>query len=103
MSGKTQDASDVDVVVRFISDGQPHRAIPLTGALCTAAAAKLRGSIVHARLAEQPVSDGMVTIAHPSGRIQVDADMDGETRQLASAAVFRTARRIMDGVVYWNE
>jgi 2-methylaconitate cis-trans-isomerase PrpF len=98
-----QEASEVDVVVRFISDGQPHRAIPLTGALCTAAAAKLRGSIVHARLAEQPVAKGMVTIAHPSGRIQVDADMDKETNQLSSASVFRTARRIMDGAVFWNE
>lgn len=103
LSGKTQDASAADVVVRFISDGQPHRAIPLTGALCTAAAARLSGSIVHSRLAEKPVNEGMVTIAHPSGRIQVDADMDPEAKTLASAAVFRTARRIMDGAVYWNE
>lgn len=102
LSGKTQAASDVDVVIRFISDEQPHRAIPLTGALCTAAAAKVEGSIVHQHLANQPVQKGMVTIGHSSGRIQVDAAMD-ERGDITSASVFRTARRVMEGSVFWND
>lgn len=80
LSAKTLEANEVDVVVRFISDGQPHRAIPLTGAMCTAAAAKLCGSIVHARLAEQPVAKGMVTIAHPSGRRHGQRDTQARQR-----------------------
>ncbi|OJD31894.1 uncharacterized protein BKCO1_4300040 [Diplodia corticola] len=102
LSGQTQDASAVDVVIRFISDEQPHRAIPLTGALCVAAAAKISGSIVQQHVAQQLVDQDMITIGHPSGRIQVAAAMNNRN-EVETATVFRTARRIMDGLVYWNE
>src|SRR4051812_9251907 len=36
----------VDLVVRAISNGQPHRALPLTVSLCVAVAAQLEGSVV---------------------------------------------------------
>lgn len=45
LSGSVE-GSSIDLTVRFIGDTQPHRAIPLTGALCTAVAAKIKGSIV---------------------------------------------------------
>ena len=102
LSGETLQASSVDLVVRFISDTQPHRAIPLTGALCTAAAAKIERSIVNRLLANNPVEEGMVTIGHSSGRIQVNAAA-GPDGNISSASVFRTARRIMEGRVFWNE
>ncbi|MBE7179896.1 MAG: PrpF family protein, partial [Terriglobus roseus] len=102
LSGKTMPGSQLDVVVRFISDTQPHRAIPLTGALCTAAAAKVPGSIVQQCLPEHPVKDDMITIGHSSGQIQVNAKVDANGN-IESATVFRTARRIMEGKVFWNE
>ena len=46
LSGSVVEGSSIDLTVRFISDIQPHRAILLTGALCTAVAAKIKGSIV---------------------------------------------------------
>lgn len=102
LSGRTLDVSSVDLVIRFISDTQPHRAIPLTGSLCTAVAAKIKGSVVQQCLAEQRVDPNMITIGHPSGRIQVTATMDA-SGGVESATVFRTARRIMTGQVYWND
>src|SRR5215469_4239238 len=47
LSGQNIAAGDADVTVRMISIGQPHRAVPLTGAMCLAVAAKLPGSVVN--------------------------------------------------------
>ncbi|KIW01100.1 uncharacterized protein PV09_07387 [Verruconis gallopava] len=101
LSGKVVPAHELDLVVRFISDTLPHRAIPLTGALCTATAAKVKGSVVERCLGMRAVKEDVITIGHPSGKIQVDAKM-GETGEVESASVVRTARRIMEGMVFWN-
>jgi 2-methylaconitate cis-trans-isomerase PrpF len=93
LSNDVNSADSLDLVVRFISDGQPHRAIPLTAALCTAAAAKIPGSIVQECVRETPVNDGVITIGHPSGRIQVNATMDHKG-DVECCSVVRTARRI---------
>src|SRR3546814_7701300 len=45
LSGRTVAVGDADLVVRMISVGQPHRAIPLTAAICAAVAARLPGSV----------------------------------------------------------
>ena len=101
LSGEVIPAREVDLVVRFISDAQPHRAIPLTGALCTATAAKIQGSVVEQCLGAKKAQDDVITIAHPSGKIQVEAKID-TAGEVESASVVRSARRLMDGKVYWN-
>lgn len=102
LAGTKVPADQLDLVVRFISDAQPHRAIPVTAALCTAAAAKTEGSIVQQCLREHLVDGDMITIGHPSGRIQVNAQKD-EGGHIASCSLVRTARRIWDGRIYWSE
>jgi 2-methylaconitate cis-trans-isomerase PrpF len=47
LSGRALAASDMDIVIRMISIGQPHRAVPITGAACLAVATRIRGSIPH--------------------------------------------------------
>ncbi|KAE9971047.1 hypothetical protein EG327_010008 [Venturia inaequalis] len=101
LSKETNAADTLDLVVRFISDGQPHRAIPLTAALCTAAAAKVPGSVVQQCVRETPVNADVITIGHPSGRIQVNATMD-DHGYVECCTVVRTARRIMSGHVYYT-
>ena len=102
LSGQRLNANDVDVTVRMISIGQPHRAVPLTGAMCLAVAAKLPGSVVNRLARGAESSDAPVRIAQPSGVSVVDAVV----RQRAGAwyaeqaTVYRTARRLMDGWVY---
>jgi 2-methylaconitate cis-trans-isomerase PrpF len=105
LSGSVDLASELDLVVRFISDAQPHRAIPLTGALCTAAAAMVRGSIVHEALEAKrraDAEDGFVTIGHPSGKIKVGGRMD-EKGNIECVSVVRTARRLFEGQVFFND
>jgi 2-methylaconitate cis-trans-isomerase PrpF len=108
LSGAITPADDVDITIRFLSDGQAHRAIPLTGALCTAGAARVAGSVVHKALKDgkqkqMKAREGMgeVRIGHPSGRVILGSRM--ETGELASVSVVRNTRRIFEGQVFWND
>jgi 2-methylaconitate cis-trans-isomerase PrpF len=104
LSGQTLEASQTDLVVRFISDGQPHRAIPLTVALTTAVAARIPGTVVEQLLASIPVMKDAITIGHASGRIQVNATMDKQNKMIpTSATVYRTAKRLFEGKVFWAD
>jgi 2-methylaconitate cis-trans-isomerase PrpF len=102
LSGTTLKTSQLDLVVRFISDTQPHRAIPLTAALTTAIAARIPGTIVEQLLAPDPVIEDAITIGHASGRLQVNATMDPKNPLIpVSATVYRTAKRLFEGQMYW--
>ncbi len=101
LSGERIRADAMDVSVRMISIGQPHRAVPLTGALCLAVAARIEGSVAH-RLARRPSSPGDdIRIGHPSGVATVAAAVRRDERGwfAISAATTRTARRLMEGAI----
>jgi 2-methylaconitate cis-trans-isomerase PrpF len=110
LAGERLAARDADVTVRMISIGQPHRAVPLTGAMCLAVAARIDGTVVN-RIARPSASPGdPVRIAQPSGVTVVGAAVrhDGDGERLherykwfaESATVYRTARRLMEGWVF---
>ncbi|MBN8914524.1 MAG: PrpF family protein [Rhizobiales bacterium] len=90
-----------DFVIRAISNGQPHRALPLTISLCAAAAAQMDGSVV-AECRRPERSAGPMRLAMPAGVLTVDADVvrtpDGW--QVRSGSFYRTARRLFDGRVW---
>jgi 2-methylaconitate cis-trans-isomerase PrpF len=88
---------ETDIQVRMVSMGQPHRATPITGAVCLALACRVPGSLPH-RLCASKV--GPIRIAHPSGVTMVDAGLNA-TGEAEYGAVYRTARRLFEGnVVY---
>jgi len=102
LSGRAVTADDMDLTVRMVSMGQPHRATPLTGALCLAAACRIPGTIPNATMNRQ--GDGALRLGHPSGVVQVDAgvsEIDGHP-QVAYASVYRTARRLFEGNVLYR-
>ncbi|KAL9080639.1 MAG: hypothetical protein Q9157_000615 [Trypethelium eluteriae] len=101
LSGAELSEESADLVVRAISVGQPHRAVPVTVALALAAASKLQSSVVYRNTSQNPVDPDGTTICHSSGRLLVTADVDSKG-DVKSATVFRTARRIMEGTVYWK-
>ena len=101
LSGKTLGAASIDLVVRVISMGQPHRAIPITVSLAVAAAAKLSSSVVADCVAVNIANEGQFTIGHPSGKVMVGAQFD-DNGGLKAATVYRTARRLMEGKVFWK-
>jgi len=94
LSGETLPAEAHDIAVRMISVGQPHRAVPITGAVCLAVAARVPGTIAQA-LCTAPA--GPIRIGHASGTTTVDAAVAGEHAEYG--AVYRTARRLMEGSV----
>jgi 2-methylaconitate cis-trans-isomerase PrpF len=101
LSGEMIQATDIDLTARFISNGQPHRSLPVTSSLCTAVAARITGTLVNQALHAEPV--GSIRIGMPSGILTVGADV---TRDKAGAwtahsgAFYRTARRLFDGRIY---
>ncbi len=101
-SGLDLAAGDADLVARVISNGQPHRALPLTISLCTAVAARLPDSIVARLVATDP--GDTLRLAMPSGVLSVDAVVehsDGEWTA-RSGTFYRTARRLFDGRVWYR-
>jgi 2-methylaconitate cis-trans-isomerase PrpF len=104
LSGQNLKSSQMDIVIRFLSDTQPHRAIPLTAALTTAVAARIPGTIVEQMLAPELLTEGAITIGHASGRLQVNATMDERNRLMpVSGTVYRTAKRLFEGEVFWTD
>lgn len=100
LSGRVMAADEADIVARMISVGQPHRAVPLTGALCLAVACRIPGSVAH-RLVRAGGPDAPVRIGHPSGMILVAAAVEAghDGLRVPYATVFRTARRLFQGEV----
>ncbi|HEX2889459.1 2-methylaconitate cis-trans isomerase PrpF family protein [Vineibacter terrae] len=103
LSGRQLTAADADIVVRMISVGQPHRAVPITGAICLAVATRVGGSMPQL-LSTAPA--GPIRIAHPSGVTLVDAGVTAgntpEAIRAAYGAVYRSARRLFEGKVLYR-
>lgn len=104
LAGETVRSAEIDLNVRVMSNGQPHRAIPITIGVCTAVAAALPGSIPNrVRL---PGSGDRLRIGMPSGVIHVGGDVsvndgpDGRTMTARSGFVYRTSRRLFSGSVH---
>jgi 2-methylaconitate cis-trans-isomerase PrpF len=101
LSGRDLAASDADIWIRMISVGQPHRAVPITGAICLAVAARIPGSIP----AGLSRAEGPIRIAHPSGVTLVDARVSvsgaGDIKA-EYGAVYRSARRLFEGHVIYR-
>lgn len=97
---KPTDSVPNTITVRAMSVGQPHKAIPVTVAIAAAAAVNVRGTTLADCLVGSS-GGSEVTTRHASGTLNVAAQFDGEGF-LQAATVFRTARRLMDGTVYWK-
>jgi 2-methylaconitate cis-trans-isomerase PrpF len=96
-----QTPANVDLLARALSVGQPHKAVPITVALALAAAARVPGSTV-AGVTNQDLVDGAgITIGHASGNLMVGANFEPDGT-LTSATVFRTARRLFEGRIFWK-
>ena len=101
LSGAPVKAEDCNIQVRMISMGLPHLAIPLTGAMCTAVAARIPGTLVQECAC--PVGpDTALNIGHGSGVLPVEAVVTrrGGGWFAERVSVYRTARVLMEGRVF---
>jgi 2-methylaconitate cis-trans-isomerase PrpF len=101
LTGETVAASGIDLAARVISNGQAHRALPLTVSLCTAVASRIAGTVV-AEALSKAAGSGSVRLGMPSGVLTVGADVvpDNGAWTARAGSFYRTARRLFDGRVW---
>jgi 2-methylaconitate cis-trans-isomerase PrpF len=102
LTGENITAEAVDLTGRMLSNGQPHRALPLTASLCMAVAARLRGSVVFDATRPTDDPESPIRIAMPSGVLTVAASVKQVHGQwhAEQGSFYRTQRRMFDGYVY---
>jgi hypothetical protein len=99
VNGEALDADRMDVCVRQLAMQKPHKALAVTGSICTAVAARVRDSVV----AEcTRTGKDVLRLGHPSGitvaRCTMVTESLGDYR-IETAEIERTARLIMHGSV----
>src|SRR5258708_1685704 len=72
-SGIDVDANRIDIVTQMMSMGLPHKATPLTGAMCLAAGCKITGTLANDLANPDGLSRDEFRIGHPSGVLQLTA------------------------------
>ena len=100
LSGEKIEGGKVDLTARMLSNGQPHRALPLTVSLCTAVASRIEGSIVN-QVVRAGDPNAEIRIAMPSGVLTVAADVCRKEGawHAEQGAFYRTQRRMFEGYV----
>jgi 2-methylaconitate cis-trans-isomerase PrpF len=101
LSGTPVSAHEVDLVARVISNGQPHRALPLGVSMCLATAARIEGSIVQQVCRRDCDPAGDLRLGMPSGILKVAAEVrreDGAWR-VERGGFYRTQRRLFEGTL----
>lgn len=80
-----------------------HPAHAVSGAVCIAAASKCKGTVAAGIAKVTNSSTDRVEVEHPCGKIPVEIEVSGEaeTFTIESAGTFRTARKLMEGYVYY--
>ena len=101
LTGERISPEDMDLTGRMVSMGNVHRALPLTGVLGFAVAARIDGTLVH-QATRASNRAGLLRLAQPSGIVEASADVAGNAGgwHATVASVRRTQRRLFDGFVY---
>ena len=96
--GREIKKDEIDLLSHMMSMQKTHPSYAMTGAMCTAAAAVVPGSIVQQVLSEN-VDTQFIRIGHPSGILEcgVDFTENGEVPEVEDTFGFRTANFLMEG------
>jgi 2-methylaconitate cis-trans-isomerase PrpF len=98
-------ADGMDLQGRLMSMQTAHRSYMTTGAICTAAAAMIPGTLVHevTRGADARPRRDVIRIANPYGIFDTTVSHDEASGVIHGVKVGRTARHILDGVIHVRE
>jgi 2-methylaconitate cis-trans-isomerase PrpF len=86
---------------RYFTPHACHKSHAVTGALAVGTACVMPASVAARYVRPSDFSGGVLSIEHPSGKIEVDLEVQEtpEGRRVRRAALVRTARRIFEGSV----
>ena len=87
------------IASRYFTPDSCHAAYAVTGAICVATCAVMRGSVAEGLSRVERLPAETVSLEHPSGFIEVMLRVRGhdEDMSVESAGILRTARRLMSG------
>jgi 2-methylaconitate cis-trans-isomerase PrpF len=104
LTGEAVQAGACDLIGRVMSMQTAHRAYQATAAICTAAAAFVEGSVVHqaTRPRDGRPDPNAIRLAHPYGvmEMSVQTAPSSDELHITGITIGRTARHILDGVVW---
>jgi len=98
--GKMIKKEEIDLLSRMMSMQKAHPSYAMTGAMCTAAAAVVTGSIVEQVLRKEADTQ-YLRIGHAGGTLECGVDYreeSGKTLVIEDTFGFRTANLLLDGV-----
>ena len=97
--GKEIKKGQIDLLSHMMSMQKTHPSYAMTGAMCTAAAAVVPGSIVQ-QVLPRDVDTQFIRIGHPAGVLEcgVDYRENGPIPEIDDTFGFRTANLLMEGV-----
>ena len=104
-SGIQLAAESMDLRARLVFLGKCHLSMAGTGAICTAAASRVDGSVVNKALGVATKDLGAtLRISHPLGvmdvKVVVDAANKAAEPRFEALGFSRTSRRLMEGLLY---
>lgn len=96
--GKEIKKEQIDLLSHMMSMQKTHPSYAMTGAMCTAAAAVIPGSIVN-QVLPKDVDTQFIRIGHPAGILEcgVDFTENGPVPEIEDTFGFRTANLLMEG------
>lgn len=102
LTNQPVNAHDMDILAKMIFVQKTHKTYAGTGAICTAVAAKIPGTLPNGLMIPGHEQDERVRIGHPGGVFPVEVCLEKRENNffVKKAVVGRTARRIMEGYCY---
>lgn len=100
--GNAVDAEQIDLSSRMMSMQKSHPTYAMTGAMCTAAAAVIPGTIVY-ECKRPSAKPQRLRIGHPGGILEAGVDFEQTSTdvQIKNAYGYRTARLLLKGTAYY--
>lgn len=102
-NGAAVRAADCDLRARLVFLGKCHDSMAGTGSMCTAAASRVPGTLVHAAVGDR-ASTETLRIGHPLGvmtvKVMARPGATPAATAFAALGLQRTARRLMAGTLY---
>ncbi len=101
-TGKLVNENSMDLSIRLLFMQKMHKTYPVTGTICTVAAAMIPGTIANQVARRGIIEKGELRIGHPAGVIISEGKVDNENGAfvLRKATADRTARCLMKGYAY---
>ncbi|MCH2453789.1 MAG: PrpF protein [Halobacteriales archaeon] len=98
LSGDKIASSNHDILARIMSMQKAHPAYAVTGAMCTASAALLEGTIPNQALSPTHSGDSII-LGHPKGTMRIGVGI--VNNEITYTEADRTSRTIMEGNLFY--